>query len=58
MDETKTSDEYIDRAETCRRWANVIGDAREIAKLRELAAAYADKARSLRSIEQAALKPV
>ncbi len=58
MDETKTSDEYLDRAETCHRWTKVIADAHEITKLRELAAKYADQARRLRSIEQAALKPV
>ena len=58
MDQTKTSADYLDRAETCRRWASVIVDAHEIAKLRELAAQYADKARSLRSIEQAPLKAI
>ena len=46
-------EDYIDRAETCRRWARVISNTLEIARLYALADEYDEWARRLRSTERA-----
>ena len=51
MLKTNDVEDYLDRAATCRRWAKVISNTIEIARLHALADEYDEWVRRLRSRE-------